>query len=387
MGLVAIADTSERFVEDIVQLLASDIDAEVRQVSITEALRPDAEEPWVVVVGPTIDYERGLDLARTAGARGGCTAVVIVTDAVDTDLLRRALKAGVADVIDSKAITSELGQAVVEAYREAQNKQVTAASEQDPSIEKSGAQTVTIYSTKGGVGKTVLATNLGTALASQFDLSVAIVDLDLQFGDVGIMLGLTPERTINDVVARGDSLDADYLRGCMSEHQSGLMALLAPGKPEDADTITTGRISKIFDLLSEMFDVVIVDTAATFDEVVLTALDRSDSVFGVTMMDVASIKNMRISLQKLEQLGYRDGLVKLVLNRADSKVWLQPAEVEKALGAEIFAKIPSGRVVPRSVNKGTPVVLDEPRSDVSKALVKIARGIAESTKEVSSDVS
>ena len=165
-----------------------------------------------------------------------------------------------------------------------------------------------------------------------------------------------------------------------------MSALLAPTRPEEAENITTGRLARILDLLRTMYDVVVIDTAATFDEVVLTALDRSESVFGVTMMDVASIKNTRISLQKLSQLGYDSELVKLVLNRADSKVWLQPGEVEKAIGAEVFAKIPSDRVVPRSVNKGTPVVLDEPRSDVSKAMVDIARGIAKSAEEAVSHV-
>lgn len=385
MGLIAIVDASDRFVGEVAALVSAESDVEVRQVAIAEVLRAGAEEPCVIVVGPTVDLERGLDLARTAEARGAATGVVIVADTVDTDLLRRALKAGVADVVASKAPGTELGQAILETYREARDKRATIADEATAAAESHGAMVVTVFSTKGGVGKTVLATNLGAALA-QLGMTVAIVDLDLQFGDVGIMLGLTPERTMADAVARGDRLDADYLKGCMTEHRSGLMALLAPGRPEDADTITTGRIARIFDLLGDMFDVIIVDTAATFDETVLTALDRSAEVFGVTMMDVASIKNMRISLQKLQQLGYRDGLVKLVLNRADSKVWLQPSEVEKAMGTEVFAKVPSSRVVPRSVNKGTPVVLDEPRSDVSKALVGIAKGIAETAKEVPTDV-
>ncbi len=162
--------------------------------------------------------------------------------------------------------------------------------------------------------------------------------------------------------------------------------LLAPVRPEDAETVTTGRIGRILSLLREMYDVVVIDTAATLDEIVLTALDRSDAVYAMTMMDVASIKNMRISIQKLTQLGYANGLVHVVLNRADSKVWLEPQEVERAVGSEIFARIPSDRIVPRSVNKGTPVVLDEPRSDVAKAMVRIAKSIADSAGEESDHV-
>ncbi|MBU4556589.1 MAG: AAA family ATPase, partial [Actinobacteria bacterium] len=249
-----------------------------------------------------------------------------------------------------------------------------------------GGRLVTIFSTKGGVGKTVLATNLGVALSKVLGLRTAIVDLDLQFGDVGIMLGLTPERTITDVAADIERLDADLLSGHMTKHDSGLDVLLAPTRPEDAETVTTGRISRILSLLREMYDVVVVDTAATLDEIVLTALDRSDSVYALTMMDVASIKNMRISLQKLKQLGYDDSAVRVVLNRADSKVWLEPQEVERAVGSAIFARIPSDRVVPRSVNKGRPVVLDEPKSDVAKAMVAIAKTVAASTQEVATHV-
>lgn len=385
MGLIAVIDTSEHFLGEVAQLVAAVEGAQVQDANAKSLLAPDATEPYVVVVGPSTDVEVGLELARRSRDNASRTATVIVAHQVSHDLMRRALKAGVSDVLEVGGPAVEVGQAVIDAYRGAEA--FTEAQDASaPSTAREGGRIVTIFSMKGGVGKTVLATNLAAALADRFDLNVAIIDLDLQFGDVGIMLGLTPERTITDAVARGDKLDADYMRGCMTAHSAGFHALLAPTRPEEADNVTTGRISKILELLRSLYDVVVIDTAATFDEVVLTALDRSDEVYGVTMMDVASIKNTRISLQKLNQLGYADGLVRLVLNRADSKVWLQPAEVEKAIGAELFAKIPSDRIVPRSVNKGTPVVLDEPRSDVSKAMVDIAQGIAHSAEEVESHV-
>lgn len=384
MGRIAIIDTSEHFAAEVAQLIAGEPGATVESVTAGAALGEDTGAPHVVIVGPSTDPETGIALARQVNERSARTAIVIVAHEVTHDLMRRALKADVADVLEVGGAASELGQAVLDAYRSVEDLRAGDVSEMARTGE--AGRLVTVFSMKGGVGKTVLATNLATALADRFGLRVALVDLDLQFGDVGIMLGLTPERTITDAVARGDRLDADYMQGCMTEHRSGVHALLAPTRPEEAENVTTGRISRILELLCSMYDVVVVDTAATFDEVVLTALDRSDVVYGVTMMDVASIKNTRISLQKLTQLGYADGLVRLVLNRADSKVWLQPAEVEKAIGSEVFARIPSDRIVPRSVNKGTPVVLDEPRSDVSKAMVDIAKGIAESAEEVESHV-
>jgi pilus assembly protein CpaE len=137
-----------------------------------------------------------------------------------------------------------------------------------------------------------------------------------------------------------------------------------------------------------MFDEVIVDTGASLDETVLTALDRSDQVLAMTMMDVASIKNTHISLQKLHQLGYRGHAVDVVLNRADSKVFLLPAQVEKAIGREITVQIPSDRIVPQSVNKGVPVVLDSPRAEVARTLMGMADRVIESHKKaVTGDVS
>jgi len=386
MGLITFIDPSGEYAGELssavrvgspdatVQVLSSLDDASIRQdlhhvlVFVPEAL-------------PTI----GIAAARMAADAGCHTAVVLIAPEVSTDLLRSAMRAGVADVLAATDSVVDISASICEAYS-AECARRLGAKEQTVASEQPGGQIVTVFSTKGGVGKTVLSTNIGTALAQFLGKSTAIIDLDLQFGDVGIMLGLAPERTIADAAACIERLDADLLRGYMTRHESGLDVLLAPIRPEDAEQLTAGRIARILVLLREMYDVVVIDTAATLDEVVLTALDNSDVVYALTMMDVASIKNMRISLQKLKQLGYNDALVHVVLNRADSKVWLEAQEVERAVGSGIFARIPSDRVVPRSVNKGRPVVLDEPKSDVAKAMVEIAKSVATSTKEVATNV-
>lgn len=387
MGVVLIADPSSDFVSGVATVLAGNDTFEVRNAESASPETVDSHDAYVVVVGPNLTVQAGLDLAARLTESSRPTHVLVVSKDVTTDLLRRALRAGVSDVLDADASAGEILDAVVTAHeasrRERAHDDAVAVVEE---TDTTGGKVVTVFSTKGGVGKTVLSTNLATAMVTDAKLNTVIVDLDLQFGDVAIMLGLEPQRTIADAVNSIDRLDTDMLSAYLTEHSSGLKALLAPVRPEEAETVTTGRITTILGLLRRMFDVVIVDTAATFDEVVLTALDASDLVFPVTMMDVASIKNTRISLQKLEQLGYQNGLLQLVLNRADSKVWLQPTEVEKAVGRSIFAKIPSDRVVPRSVNKGTPVVLDAPKSEVSKAIVGLARGVARSAKEMSTDV-
>lgn len=386
MGLITVIDPSGAFASIVGTLCGGQADAQIEAVGTFDASSMDGSWPFVIVTAPEAPQSVAMGAATAAEAAGVHTAVVMVAPEVTTELMRAAMRAGVCDVVAMTDSAAEISRAVLDAYDNARRRVEAAISDIPAVAPESRGQVVSVFSTKGGVGKTVLATNLGAALAKTLGLKTALVDLDLQFGDVGIMLGMTPERTITDVASSIERLDIDLLRGHMTTHDSGLDVLLAPLRPEDAETVTTGRIGRILSLLSEMYDVVVIDTAATFDEVVLTAIDRSNAVYAVTMMDVASIKNMRISRQKLTQLGYDDDLMRVVLNRADSKVWLQTQEVERAVGSEIFAKIPSDRMVPRSVNKGVPVVLDEPRSDVAKAMVAIARTIASSAQEVSSDV-
>lgn len=342
-------------------------------VAVRDALNSaSAHGNGVIVIGLGVETEDALEAIAEIAERAPAVSTIVVRTHVTTDLLRRAIRAGAADVVGTDDAASELGDAIERALRHCERLQEVAA-QQEADRPRRGT-VVTVFSTKGGVGKTVLATNLGVGLAS-LGQSVALVDLDLQFGDVGIMLGLEPTQTISGPAQASDRLDTELLAGYMITHSSGLKCLLAPIMPEEAEAITPGRIARILELLSEMFDAVIVDTCASLDETVLTALDRSDRVLAMTMMDVASIKNTRISLQKLHQLGYDGESVEVVLNRADSKVFLAPAQVEKAIGREVNVQIPSDRIVPQSVNKGVPVVLESPRSDVAKAMMGIAKEI------------
>lgn len=335
---------------------------------------PTLPEAWgagteVVIIGPSPTTDEALSITAQVLARTPDAGVILVRSEVSTELLRHAMRAGVADVVGTDETPFELPAAVERAVTQAVRRHD--AVPVDSPKPKRGT-TITVFSTKGGVGKTVLAINLGVALVSM-GRSVVLVDLDLQFGDVGIMLGLEPTLTISGPAQASDRLDTELLSGYLVEHSSGLKCLLAPVQPEEAESITPGRIARILELLAEMFDVVVVDTCASLDETVLTALDRSDHLLAMTMMDVASIKNTRISLQKLHQLGYDGHSVQVVLNRADSKVFLQPAQIEKAIGREISVRIPSDRIVPQSVNKGVPVVSEFPRSEVSRALMGVAR--------------
>src|SRR6185295_10604986 len=179
------------------------------------------------------------------------------------------------------------------------------------------SRTIMVSSTKGGTGKTSLAVNLAVELAQKHRLRTLLVDLDVQFGDVGIVLGLErPGKTLYDLAAAAGELDAEKLRGYVVRHSTGLNVLPAPLRPEDGDAVDAARIASVLQIAREMYDAIVVDTAPLFDGPMLTALDRSDLLLLVTTPDVPSMKNIRLALQTLELLGFPLDRIALVANRS-----------------------------------------------------------------------
>jgi pilus assembly protein CpaE len=384
MNHIVIAEPDEQLAERLKTAVLGASGQPVPVTSLDDALDSvEVLDPQVLVIGPTLLSDIAFDLTEHLSAAGR-TSVVLTSGQFDASLLRRALRAGVTDVVAIAEPISDISSAITHAIASAER--IRAQSTAALAPEQQLGKMITVFSTKGGVGKTVLSINLAVALARETGARVALVDLDLEFGDVGIMLGLKPTHTVFDVVQAFDRLDAEMLSGFMEPHSSGVSVLLAPVRPEDADGISAARMTQILDLVRANFDYVVVDTCPAFTEPVLAALDRSDDVYLLTMMDVASVKNTRIALQKLRQLGYDNGRIQLVLNRSDSKVLLEVSEVEEAIGGKIVARIPSDRLVPRCVNKGVPIVVEMPRSDVAKSIVTLAKQAAIVVEKGAEDV-
>jgi pilus assembly protein CpaE len=328
----------------------------------------------VVVLGPTISAEAAVDATRTLLSSPDEPIVVGVLSSVDTTVMRNAMRAGMRDVLSAGEQTwSEVATAVRDAADAARGRQAGAGVV--AATERPRGRVVVVAGMKGGVGKTTIATNLTAALAKQ-GLNVVLVDLDLHSGDTGIMMQLEPSRSIRDAAAQADRLDPSLLEGLLAVHSCGARVLLAPSVPDDTGIITATRVARMLDLLSQMSDVVVIDTPAVWDETTLAATEACDQVLAVTAMDVPSVKNTALMLGRLGQLGRSNGTVRVVLNRADTKVLLDEKDVEKALGRKVTARIPSDRAVPRSVNKGVPIVIDAPRSGVSKAVVELAKTVS-----------
>jgi pilus assembly protein CpaE len=239
---------------------------------------------------------------------------------------------------------------------------------------------LTVFSTKGGVGKTMIASNLAVYFAQNIYKRVVVVDLDLQFGDVGVMLKLRPEHTIYDCAAISQQLNEELIAKFLTPHPSGAKVLLTPLQPELADLITAEHLKNVLDALRSYADLIIVDTPASFNDHVLTLLDETDMVLLVATMDIPSVKNIKLCLQTLQSLEYPDEKVALTINRADENVGLKQHEIEKALDKEALTTIPTDRRVPLSINRGIPIVLETPKSPAARCLARLATALHKKLK-------
>lgn len=324
-----------------------------------------------VVLGPTVDLTAVLTLAEQMRVTRPSLAVILVRRRVDTSVLSDALRAGVFEVVEERDLAG-LNAAVRRARELARRLRETVGALGSPEESRTRGALVTVFSAKGGCGKTTLATNLAAALADHGRRQVCLVDLDLAFGDVAIALQLFPAHTIADAVPLDESLDSEAVASLLTPHSPGLTTLVAPIEPGAAESIPATLVTKVLNLLKHEFDYVVVDTPPAFDDHVLAAFDLSDMVALLATLDIPALKNLKLTLETLELLNYPRERWRLVLNRADSKVGLALGEVEKTLKTPITAQIPSSRDVPASINRGVPIVLDDPKHSVSQAIKSFA---------------
>ncbi|MCB1261789.1 MAG: P-loop NTPase [Acidimicrobiales bacterium] len=331
-------------------------------------------DPVVLVLGPSYAEQSRLEtVAQLLSARREVGAVMIAQK-LSTDVMRVAMRAGLSDVLTLPVDKAGLAEAV---ERAAASLTVTPAAMAPSGVEFEAdgelARVITVFSPKGGSGKSVIASNLAVSLARRSPKPVVLIDADLQFGDIAVMLKLSPQHTIVDAVSALDRLDAPMLQNLLVQHkESGLMVLPAPLEPAFADQIGAAEIVRIVEVLRTFCSYVVVDTCAYFNDVVLGLIEISDDVLIVAGMDIPNIKNVRIGLQTLKLLNTPSEKLRLILNRSNSQVRLDVKEIERTLGVTADALVPSDVVVPQTVNRGEAVVLKEPKSSVAKALEELA---------------
>lgn len=336
----------------------------------------------MVLLGPTYKDDQHMEQIRTLHNQDPALVLMLVADEVTSDLLRRGMRAGVSDVLETPLDEPKI-EAAIEQFGHDVLKRQSAAVKPMASVEGAKGRLVTITSAKGGSGKTVVATNVALLLNRIPDIKVCLVDADLQFGDVCLVLQLEPRFTMVNASHELHHLDAELLDSLLTEHPSGLKVLAAPLEPAFADDITTTGLMQMVDVLLENYDYVVIDTASMLDELILSLFEKSDDILMIVDMDLPSVKNAKLALETMRLLKFSTANVKLVMNRSNAKARLDNKEIENALKMRISAAVPSDAVVAASVNEGRPVVETDPKSKVAKGFESVAALIAEKIPEAS----
>ena len=327
-----------------------------------------AKSMQVVVIAPSIKSETAFSLAEELRIQYPLANLILIRNRIDVSILSAALESGIKDVVDYQDATS-----LVNAVRRCETvteKLSERGSLSQISVER--GRVLTVYSAKGGCGKTTLATNLAAALASDSRSRICLLDLDLQFGDIATALRIHPTKTISNALEMGDSIDMEGLNKVLLRYENRFDVLLAPTNPSDIEMITATFISKVISTLQRNYDYVVIDTSPTLNEVIIQTLQESDLVLLMTTLDMPAIKNLKLTLSALDAVGLPKARRKLVLNKGDLKVGLDAGDVEELVGESIAANIPSSTKVSTSTNEGQLIVYAYPSNPVSKAISQLA---------------
>jgi len=340
----------------------------------------------LVVIGQDIALETALDLAREHRTSQPALGFVLLRNRLEVGMLSAALQAGVREVVAADDATELLAAAqrslsLSSAIGGAMNAPMNSSAP-----DKRGRM-VLVFSAKGGCGKTTVSTNLAQALAQDTSKSVCLVDFDLQFGDVAIALQIEPTKTISDAIRIqqaqvGKTVDAQDIASLVTSYRPNLDVLLAPLNPSDVEFVTPNLAHGILTALRQRYDFVVIDAPPAFTEVILRAFDIADQYLLLTTLDTPSLKNLKVTLDTLTELGLPTSKWKVVVNRSTARAGVSIADVEKATGQPVYAAIPASDVVPNTTNRGQTVVSAQPRHRVAKAIRAIAADIASSTENL-----
>lgn len=370
---VFIADDIAATRENICKLLEFESDLVVvgQAESGTEAVeKVKSMQPDVILMDINMPEMDGIAATEQIAAEVPNACILIMSVQGEQEYLRRAMVAGAKDYLVKPFSGDELIQAIKQGVGNEKKRRNVLKFEPKPQVQ---GKIITVFSTKGGIGKTTISTNLAVALA-ETEINVGIVDADLQFGDVALFLNLVPCATIVDLVRDIDHLDNHVLSGYLTHYSDNVKLLPAPLRPEQGETVTGSHLSPILKTMRSNFKYTIIDTAPTFSDSMLAVLDASDIILVVAAMDLPTIKNVKLCLEIMESLNYGQDKVKVVLNRADTNADISVDEVEASLHYKFSALIPSdGKVVVSSVNRGVPFVVSHPGTPVAQSIFELAQ--------------
>ncbi len=328
----------------------------------------DNPDEQVIIIGPNVKMETARVVAEHFRVVRPSLGVILIRARLDVTTMSEALRSGIREVVSSDDAAS-----LVAASKRslAISAQLLEASRVVGSSNSRG-KILIVFSAKGGCGKTTLSVNLAHALANYTNSKVALLDFDLQFGDVAVALQIEPKKTISDAISMQNNLDELGIKSLMVNQQKNLDILLAPTNPTDIEFISTDLIDTLLDSLKNSYDYIVVDTSPAFTDVILRVFDQADKCYLLTTLDMPAIKNLKLVVSTLEALNINKTKLDFVLNRSDIKSGLTTREVEAMVGETFSTLIPSSNDVSASTNRGVPLVIEKPRHAVSREIIDLA---------------
>ena len=353
-------------------------------IQVAMELRPD-----VIVMDINMPGMDGVAAAEIISQRLPTSPIIMMSVHGEAEQLKRAISAGAREFLIKPFSGDEFSESIRRVYEREVGRSVQLAAEiaQAPAptklTDEGDHQVIAVFSPKGGAGRTTIATNLAVAIHRETGARVCLVDANLQFGDVGVLLNLNPKnQSIIDAVERGEP-DGDVVDSVVIDHSTGIRVLLAPPAPEGADLVTPPYLRKILEHLRATHDYVIVDLPAGLTDHSLGVMDLADTIVVLTALEITTIKNVRLFLEVADQLEYNRSKIRLVVNRADTAQGIRIADVEASIRRPIDATIVSdGRLSVLAVNRGVPFVVSHPESVLTRDVISLAKLLAGETAAV-----
>ncbi len=382
--IVRIHESTAEYADELeVCAMISNPDAVLEQARL---LQPD-----VLLLSDGLGPARSDTLARLTAVAPATRLVMLATGAATAQPF-------IADgVVEFNASAAELRAAIVGAIarggaaQPASSQPATAADDRpnaaapgdsepgadDPAAEeRAPGRIVLVFSGKGGVGKSIIATNLATLLA-QRGARVAIVDLNLQYGDIGVLLHLEGHPVTIDAVAKGGpTVAAADLERALATTEQGVRVLLAPASPESSDLVSPAGLEAILTLASRTYDYVVVDSAAHLEERIVGVMEVADHILLVSSFGITSIKDTKVTLRLLQSVGIEPDRVALIVNQVRQRVSFPAEEIARAVRFPILSTLPYEPRMEESVDSGRPLVVTEPRSGFARQLAAVVEELA-----------
>jgi pilus assembly protein CpaE len=394
---VLIVDDISETRENIRKLLQFEKDLEV--VGAANSGRSGVEQarelkPDVVLMDINMPDMDGITATELIRQHNPATQIVILSVQGDPNYMRRAMLAGARDFLTKPPAVDELTAAIRRAGKMAFAERLKAGSIAGmpggvPGFAAAQAalgKIIVVYSPKGGAGATTIAVNLAVTLHNE-ETPAALVDANLQFGDVAVFMNEQVRNSILDLAPRADELEVEIVREVMLTHNaSGVKILAAPTRPEYAENVTGEQFVKVLKFLRSMFSYIIVDASTTLTDVVLAAMDASDLIILLTTQEIPAIKNARLFLDLADVLNIESRRILFIMNRFDKRIGILPEKISESFKREIAAVIPyEDRVIIPSVNRGIPFMMGDRTRPIAKNFLALAEVVRQRINELATE--